>query len=115
MNLHFKWVDSDSKMTTMEQFYTEGDVAPLGRLNYIFNTVMPGSMPPEEAETQPETETAEDIATSPAETAPEDSTNGETETHAPKKGCGASLLTSAAVLAATAAAAVAVSKKKENE
>ena len=115
MNLHFKWVDSDSKMTTMEQFYTEGDVAPLGRLNYIFNTVMPGSVPPEEVETQPETETAEDIATSPAETAPEDSTNGETETDAPKKGCGSSLLTSAAVLAATAAAAVAVSKKKENE
>jgi hypothetical protein len=104
-------VDSDSKMTTMEQFYTEGDVAPLGRLNYIFNTVMPGSVPPEEVETQPETETAEDIATSPAETAPE--TDGETD--APKKGCGSSLLTSAAVLAATAAAAVAVSKKKENE
>jgi hypothetical protein len=111
MNFHFKWVDSDSKMTTMEQFYTEGDVAPLGRLNYIFNTVMPGSVPPEEVETQPETETAEDIATSPAETAPE--TDGETD--APKKGCGSSLLTSAAVLAATAAAAVAVSKKKENE
>ena len=114
MNLHFKWVDSDSKMTTMEQFYTEGDVAPLGRLNYIFNTVMPGSVPPEEVETQPETEapTEGDVTEGPA---PEDSTNGETETHAPKKGCGSSLLTSAAVLAATAAAAVAVSKKKENE
>ena len=112
MNLHFKWVDSDSKMTTMEQFYTEGDVAPLGRLNYVFNTVMPGSVPPEEVETQPETETAEDIATTPAETAPE--TDGETETEAPKKGCGSSLLASAAVLTATAAAVV-VSKKKENE
>ena len=112
MNLHFKWVDSDSKMTTMEQFYTEGDVAPLGRLNYIFNTVMPGSVPPEEVETQPETETAEDIATTPAETAPE--TDGETATEAPKKGCGSSLSAAAAVLTATAAAVV-VSKKKENE
>ena len=112
MNFHFKWVDSDSKMTTMEQFYTEGDVAPLGRLNYIFNTVMPGSVPPEEVETQPETETAEDIATTPAETAPE--TDGETETEAPKKGCGSSLSAAAAVLTATAAAVV-VSKKKENE
>ena len=112
MNLHFKWVDSDSKMTTMEQFYTEGDVAPLGRLNYVFNTVMPGSVPPEEVETQPETETAEDIATTPAETAPE--TDGETATEAPKKGCGSSLSAAAAVLTATAAAVV-VSKKKENE
>ena len=112
MNFHFKWVDSDSRMTTMEQFYTEGDVAPLGRLNYVFNTVMPGSVPPEEVETQPETEapTEGDVTEGPA---PEDSTNGETD--APKKGCGSSLLTSAAVLAATAAAAVTVSKKKENE
>ena len=101
-------------LSTMEQFYTEGDVAPLGRLNYIFNTVMPGSVPPEEVETQPETEapTEGDVTEGPA---PEESTNGETETDAPKKGCGSSLLTSAAVLAATAAAAVAVSKKKENE
>ena len=110
MNFHFKWVDSDSKMTTMEQFYTEGDVAPLGRLNYIFNTVMPGSVPPEEVETQPET--AEDTVITPAETAPE--TDGETATEAPKKGCGSSLSAAAAVLTATAAAVV-VSKKKENE
>jgi hypothetical protein len=117
MNFHFKWVDSDSKMTTMEQFYTEGDVAPLGRLNYVFNTVMPGSTPPEEVETEAPTETP---AETPTEgdvtegTAPAESTDGDTETDAPKKGCGSSLLTSAAVLAASAAA-VAVSKKKENE
>ena len=36
MNMNFKWVDSDSKMTTMEQFYTDGDAAPLGRLNYTY-------------------------------------------------------------------------------
>ena len=110
MNFHFKWVDSDSKMTTMEQFYTEGDVAPLGRLNYVFNTVMPGSVPPEEAETQPETETAEDMVTAPDETAPE--SDGEA-TEPVKKGCGSSLLAPAAIL--TAAAAAVVSKKKENE
>ena len=32
----FKWVDSDTKITTMEQMYTEGDCAPHGRLSYIF-------------------------------------------------------------------------------
>jgi hypothetical protein len=111
MNLHFKWVDSDSKMTTMEQFYTEGDVAPLGRLNYVFNTVMPGSTPPAEEETEAPTETPTEGDVTEG-TAPEENTEGETE--APKKGCGSSLLTSAAVLAASAAA-VAISKKKENE
>jgi hypothetical protein len=118
MNFHFKWVDSDSKMTTMEQFYTEGDVAPLGRLNYVFNTVMPGSVPPEEVETEAPAETP---AETPTEgdvtegTAPAESTDGDTETDAPKKGCGSSLLTSAAAILAASAAAVAVSKKKENE
>jgi hypothetical protein len=109
MNMNFKWVDSDSKMTTMEQFYTEGDVAPLGRLNYVFNTVMPGSMPPSETETEAPTEG--DVTEG---TAPEDSTDLETETDAPKRGCGSSLTAAAAILTATAAA-VAVSKKKENE
>ena len=32
----FKWVDSDTKITTMEQMYTEGDCAPHGSLSYIF-------------------------------------------------------------------------------
>lgn len=109
MNWSFKWVDSDSKMTTMEQFYTEGDVAPLGRLNYVFNTVMPGSMPPSETETEAPTEG--DVTEG---TAPEDSTDRETETDAPKRGCGSSLTAAATILTATAAA-VAVSKKKENE
>ena len=32
----FKWVDSNTKITTMEQMYSEGDCAPLGRLSYVF-------------------------------------------------------------------------------
>lgn len=32
----FKWVDSDTNVTTMEQMYTEGDAAPIGRLCYTF-------------------------------------------------------------------------------
>ena len=34
--MNFKIADSDTKITTMEQFYTDGDVAPLGRLNYVY-------------------------------------------------------------------------------
>ena len=32
----FKWADSDTNITTMEQMYTEGDAAPVGRLCYTF-------------------------------------------------------------------------------
>ena len=114
MNFHFKWVDSDSRITTMEQFYTEGDVAPLGRLNYVFNTVMPGSVPPAEEDTEAPTEAPIEGDVTEG-TAPEESTEGEDVTETPKKGCGSSLLTSAAVTVAAAALAVGVSKKKENE
>lgn len=32
----FKWADANTSITTMEQMYTDGDCAPLGRLNYVF-------------------------------------------------------------------------------
>ncbi|MBE6649462.1 MAG: hypothetical protein E7614_08110 [Ruminococcaceae bacterium] len=36
INIQFKWADSNEKITTMEGFYEFGDVAPLGRLNWIY-------------------------------------------------------------------------------
>ncbi len=36
--LSFKWVDSRSLINTPEQFYTEGDVAPLGRPDFTYRT-----------------------------------------------------------------------------
>ena len=36
IKFEFKWADSKNAITTMEQFYTDGDAAPLGRLNYTF-------------------------------------------------------------------------------
>ena len=111
MNFTFKWVDSDSKMTTMEQFYTEGDVAPLGRLNYVFNTVMPGSVPPEEAETEEPTETPTETPTDPEETPTEAPTNGETE--APKKGCGSVIPSLLVPMAIMGGAALTLNRKKD--
>ena len=37
-NIHFtfKWADSKTKITTMESFYTSGDSAPHGRMNFVF-------------------------------------------------------------------------------
>ncbi len=40
--LEFKWADADVKLTSMEDFYTYGDVAPLGRLNNIYQNYIPG-------------------------------------------------------------------------
>ena len=111
MNFHFKWVDSDSKMTTMEQFYTEGDVAPLGRLNYVFNTVMPGSTPPEEIETEAPTETEGDVTEG---TVPEETTGGETETQPEQKGCGSVIPSLLVPMALAGGAALTAKRKKED-
>ncbi len=42
IDLEFKWADSTSVINTMEQFYTDGDCMPLGRMNYIYQTYIPG-------------------------------------------------------------------------
>ena len=109
MNFHFKWVDSDSRMTTMEQFYTEGDVAPLGRLNYVFNTVMPGSTPPEEVET--EASTQGDVTEGTAST---ETTGGENETQPEQKGCGSVIPSLLVPMAIVGGAALTVKRKKED-
>ncbi|MBR4034629.1 MAG: hypothetical protein IKJ04_07450, partial [Clostridia bacterium] len=43
--IEFKWADSDAatKYSKMEDFYLYGDVAPLGRLNWIFQNYIPDS------------------------------------------------------------------------
>ncbi len=43
--LEFKWADADqnTKYTTMEDFYLYGDIAPLGRLNWIYQNYIPKS------------------------------------------------------------------------
>ncbi len=35
-NILFKWADSRSEIERMEHFYTKGDCAPIGRLNFVF-------------------------------------------------------------------------------
>ncbi len=42
LDFNFKWADSTSNITTMQQFYTDGDVAPLGRLNFVYQNYIPG-------------------------------------------------------------------------
>lgn len=42
ISFDFKWADSTSAINTMEQFYTDGDCMPLGRMNYVYQTYIPG-------------------------------------------------------------------------
>ncbi len=120
----FKVADSDTKITTMEQFYTDGDVAPLGRTNYVFQNYIPGvsiSVEPEteteiETETVPETipETEpETVADPQPETDPDTTLETEPETKpADQGGCG-SVLGGAAVAALAAGAACALGRRKD--
>ena len=61
----FKWADSDTTYDEMEDFYCDGDMAPLGRMNYVFQNYIPGvseitypwdTEAPTEAPTEPATE-----------------------------------------------------------
>lgn len=36
--LWFKWADSTERIESVEDFYEQGDVAPLGRLNFVYRT-----------------------------------------------------------------------------
>jgi hypothetical protein len=42
INVEFKIADSDTVYDEMEDFYCDGDAAPLGRLNYIYQNYIPG-------------------------------------------------------------------------
>ena len=69
INVEFKLADSDTVYDEMEDFYCDGDVAPLGRMNYIYQNYIPGVSLityPEtetEADTEPTVETTEEIPT----------------------------------------------------
>lgn len=57
--IEYKWADADVELNTMEEFYTHGDVAPLGRLNWIYQNYIPGvSKVSYPEETAPSTENA---------------------------------------------------------
>ena len=79
----FKWADSETTYDEMEDFYCDGDIAPLGRMNYVFQNYIPGvseitypwdTEAPTEAPTEPATEppvTEAPATEAPATEAPE--------------------------------------------
>lgn len=49
--MQFKWADSDTLLDEMADFYIDGDMAPLGRLNYVYQNYIPGVSTDIKAET----------------------------------------------------------------
>jgi hypothetical protein len=117
IDLEFKVADSRSVYDEMEDFYCDGDAAPLGRMNYVFQNYVKGvseivypdpSTPPVTETEAPSEEITETPTDAPATEAP---TEGETE--GGKKGCGSAVI-AAAPLAALICGAALIRKKKEN-
>lgn len=123
--MEFKWADSKTVYDEMEDFYCDGDVAPLGRMNYIYQNYIPGvsevkypwdTEAPTDAPTEPATEPATEEPTevpteAPAETSPEEVTTQPTE----NGGC-SSIIGSCSAVAATLAALLSAAyafKRKE--
>ena len=107
IKFQFKWADSESKITTMEQFYTEGDIAPLGRMNYTFQNCLD----PEKAEqfvpSAPATE--QETSDAPATDAP----STEQGTDAEQGGCKSTVSTAAFLIALALVPCFVFKKKKD--
>ncbi len=126
--MQFKWADSDTLLDEMADFYVDGDMAPLGRLNYVYQNYIPDvstDITPAKVITVAEKEAGEDsyfgsettdtdAATDPesAVTAdPETDPETETDTEA-EAGCKA-IAGGMMMLALLGTCAIALGKKKD--
>ena len=121
LEIDFKWADSDTTITTMEQFYCEGDAAPLGRMNYTYQNYIKGvsEITYPELETEAPTETETEIETESDTTASETtaaSTEANTQ-HDPEEpktsSCASSVSSMAAVAVISLSAALMIRRRKE--
>ncbi len=115
----FKIADSDSKITTMEQFYTEGDVAPLGRPNFVFQNYIPGVSEPQPLPetTMPEETTAPEPPTgeSPDTTVPADPETDPLPVYPADDGCKSTLAPATLPLLLTAGVGMALARRKRRK
>ena len=120
IKVEFKWADSETSYDEMEDFYCDGDIAPLGRLNYVYQNYIPGvsQITYPEKETEPETETPTEPETqAPGTEAPTDAPATEAptdaETEPGKNGCGGVVVVPAMALIASLFGAAFVVRKKD--
>ena len=71
IEIEFKWADSKTTYDEMEDFYCDGDVAPLGRLNYVYQNYIKGKSIIEE-DTETETEAPTEAPTDESTEVPTD-------------------------------------------
>ena len=119
IDVEFKWADSETVYDEMEDFYCDGDIAPLGRLNYIYQNYIPGvNDPVEEPETEtnaPETNAPETQApgtNAPETNAPETQTEAGTQATG-EAGCASVIGISLLILPITLLGAALVARKKD--
>ncbi len=116
INIEFKWADSETTYDEMEDFYCDGDIAPLGRLNFIYQNYIPSlsqvTDPEEETqapETEPETQAPETEA--PTDEVTEAPTEEATE--AAQDGCKSSFSGLAIVMIVVSALGTALLRKRD--
>ena len=121
IDVEFKWADSTTVYDEMEDFYCDGDVAPLGRLNFIYQNYIAGVTVLEPETSAPETDASEPATDEPATEAPVDTAEGteaetgtenETEIDPLVTGCASSV--SFAAIALVALMGTALLRKRED-
>ncbi|MBQ9781413.1 MAG: hypothetical protein IJW00_10795 [Clostridia bacterium] len=122
INFQFKWADSKTSYDEMEDFYIDGDCAPLGRLNYIYQNYIPGvseitypnteeTTVETEAPTEPETQ-APVVTDAPTAEVTEAQTDAETQ--ADNTGCASAVSLSAIALMGVIALGGVMLRKRED-
>ena len=118
INVEFKIADSETTYDEMEDFYCDGDIAPLGRLNYIFQNYIPGvsqiTYPDPEAPTEPTTDPTTDPSSDSATDAPTDgdeATDGDNGV----KGCVSTILVASLPAVVTVLGCAVILRKKRED
>lgn len=116
--MQFKWADSTTVYDEMEDFYIDGDCAPLGRLNFIYQNYIPGVsdiVDPEDQTTEPEQATPDADTTNPdTQTGEQTGEQTENTTEDPAASSCKSALCHGLVLSTLALATPLVIKKKKD-
>ncbi len=116
IHLEFKIADSRTVYDEMEDFYCDGDIAPLGRLNYIYRSGATKVETETVPETDPESETHDPNGTEtvpePSVETPEQTPTDETDEEA--NGCSSAVFSSfGATLAVLVGAAYVLRRKNQ--
>ncbi len=116
IDFEFKWADSRSVYDEMEDFYCDGDAAPLGRMNYIFQNYIPSVTNisyPNPEDTTPETISPDEPETQ--DSAENTAADSHPETEVPASAGCASWLSFASVTALIAVIPVTLPLRKKED